>query len=136
MVKLMAGAPGSGKTKVLIQMANEAAGTAKGEVVFVDIADKHSSMLDRKIRLVYTDEFNINSLKSLYGLLCGMISANRDVEGVYIDGLDKVVTNSLVDELPEFLDVVDDFTKKNDVNVVISASIEDAGLLEKVAKFQ
>ncbi|MDO5063301.1 MAG: hypothetical protein Q4D77_08975, partial [Peptostreptococcaceae bacterium] len=91
MFKLQVGAPGSGKTKVMIQMANEAAETAKGEVVFIDIADKHSSMLNRKIRLVYTDEFKIDSLQSMYGLLCGMVSANRDIEQVYIDGLDKIV---------------------------------------------
>ncbi|MDO4711610.1 MAG: hypothetical protein Q4A75_06495 [Peptostreptococcaceae bacterium] len=136
MFKLQVGAPGSGKTKVMIQMANEAAETAKGEVVFIDIADKHSSMLSRKIRLVYTDEFKIDSLQSMYGLLCGMVSANRDIEQVYIDGLDKIVAAKIDSGVLEFLELAERFSKNNDLDLIISASIEDAELLKEVEKFQ
>lgn len=136
MVKLHVGAPGSGKTKVMIQMANESAQTAKGEIVFVDVADKHSSMLDRKIRLVYTDEFKIDTLSSLYGLLCGMVSANRDIEKVFVDGLDKIVHPSIDEKIVEFLELLEKFTKENDLDIIFSASIEDAGLLSKIEKFQ
>lgn len=136
MVKLMVGAPGSGKTKVLIQMANEAAEAAKGEVVFVDVADKHSSMLNRQIRLVYTDEFKISRLSSIYGLLCGMISANRDVEKIFVDGLDKIVANQYEGQLLEFLELLEVFSKNNDVDIICTASLEDPQLLEDTKKFQ
>ncbi len=136
MVKLMVGAPGSGKTKVLIQMANEAAEAAKGEVVFVDVADKHSSMLNRQIRLVYTDEFKISRLSSIYGLLCGMISANRDVEKIFVDGLDKIVANQYEGQLLEFLELLEVFSKNNDVDIICTASLEDSQLLEDTKKFQ
>lgn len=136
MFKLQVGAPGSGKTKVMIQMANEAAETAKGEVVFIDIADKHSSMLNRKIRLVYTDEFKIDSLQSMYGLLCGMVSANRDIEQVYIDGLDKIVAAKIDSGIIEFLEHAEKFAKNHDLDLIVSASIEDAGLLKEVERFQ
>lgn len=136
MVKLQVGAPGSGKTKIMIQMANEAAEAAKGEIVFIDIADKHSSMLNRKIRLVYTDEFKIDTLSSLYGLLCGMVSANRDIEQVYVDGLDKILAAPLDEKILEFLEFVQSFAKSNDLDLIISASIEDENLLKEVQKFQ
>ncbi|MDO5095305.1 MAG: hypothetical protein Q4D65_01990 [Peptostreptococcaceae bacterium] len=136
MVKLHVGAPGSGKTKVMIQMANESAQTAKGEIVFVDIADKHSSMLDRKIRLVYTDEFKIDTISSLYGLLCGMVSANRDIERIYVDGLDKIVAAKIDDNIVEFCNLLEVFSKNNDLDLVFSASIEDPALLKQLEKFQ
>jgi len=36
MLKILVGKKGVGKTKRIIQMANEAAGGAKGNVVFID----------------------------------------------------------------------------------------------------
>lgn len=136
MVKLIVGAPGSGKTKVMIQMANEAAESAKGEVVFIDVADKHSSMLHRQIRVVHTYEFNVDRFSSLYGMLCGMVSANRDIEKVFIDGLDKIVSDNVADMLLGFLEVVDEFTRRNDLNAICSVSLEDPELLKSVEKFQ
>ncbi len=117
-------------------MANEAAEAAKGEVVFVDVADKHSSMLNRQIRLVYTDEFKISRLSSIYGLLCGMISANRDVEKIFVDGLDKIVANQYEGQLLEFLELLEVFSKNNDVDIICTASLEDSQLLEDTKKFQ
>lgn len=136
MVKLLAGVPGSGKTKVMIKKANEAAAKAKGEVVFVDIVDKHSAMLDRNIRLVYTDEFKINSLSSLYGLLCGMISANRDIEEIYVDGVDKIALSPLDNVFVDFLELTEKFSNDNDLLVVLSSNIEGEDLEKAVERFK
>ncbi len=135
MVKLYVGEPGSGKTKIMINEANAAAETAKGEVAFIDVVDKQSSRLDRKIRLIYTTEFEIDTLRSIYGLLCGIISANRDVEKIYMDGLEKMA-KSLKPDLDEFLSLVKKFSEKNDVDVIISASIEDTELLSITEKYK
>lgn len=134
MVKLYVGDPGSGKTKILLAEANAAAENAKGEVVFIDVVDKQSSRLDRKVRLIYTTEFEIDSLRSIYGLLCGIVSANRDVEKIFLDGLEKMAL-SLKPGLDEFLSLVKKFSEKSDVDVVISASIEDPELLSITSKY-
>lgn len=135
MIKLQVGAPGSGKTKLMIQLANESVQNSKGDIVFVDIADKHSSMLDRKIRLVSTNELNIDRFSSLYGLLCGMVSANHDIEKIFVDGLNKMVSDNFDDNVVEFLELVQKFSNANNLEVVFSASSENASLLEKLNSF-
>lgn len=134
MVKLYAGDPGSGKTKILLAEANESAEHAKGEIVFIDVVDKHSSRLDRRVRLIHTTEFEIDTLRSIYGLLCGIVSANRDVEKIYIDGLEKMVSD-LKPDFDEFLSLVKKFSENNDVDVVASVSIEDPELLSIANKY-
>lgn len=135
MIKLQVGAPGSGKTKLMIQLANESVQNAKGEIVFVDLADKHSSMLDRKIRYVSTNELNIDRFSSLYGLLCGMVSANHDIEKIFVDGLKKIVSDNFDDNVVEFLELVQKFSNANNLEIVFSASTENAELLEKLNSF-
>ena len=134
MVKLYAGDPGSGKTKILLAEANEAAENAKGEVVFIDVVDKNSSRLDRRVRLIHTTEFEIDTLRSIYGLLCGIVSANRDVEKIFIDGLEKMASD-LKPDFDEFLSLVKKFSENNDVDVVASISIEDPELLSIANKY-
>lgn len=134
MVKLYAGDPGSGKTKILLAEANEAAENAKGEVVFIDVVDKNSSRLDRRVRLIHTTEFEIDTLRSIYGLLCGIVSANRDVEKIFIDGLEKMASD-LKPDFDEFLSLLKKFSENNDVDVVASISIEDPELLSIANKY-
>lgn len=132
MIKLQVGAPGSGKTKLMIQNANEAVQTTKGEIVFIDIADKHSSMLDTKIRIVHTNELNIDKFSSLYGLLCGMISANHDIDKIFVDGLNKIVNDDFDNKVVEFLELVKNFSNANNFEVIFSASTENEELIKKL----
>lgn len=135
MVNLYVGDPGSGKTKIMIAEANAAAEKALGEIVFIDVVDKQHNRLDRKVRLIYTSEFSIDSLRSIYGLLCGIISANRDVEKIYLDGLEKMAID-LKTDLDQFLSLVKKFSEENDVDVTIAASIEDPELLSITEKYK
>ena len=135
MIKLQVGVPGSGKTKLMIQAANEAAQNAKGDIVFIDIADKHSSMLDRKIRLVSTNELNIDRFSSLYGLLCGMVSANHDIEKIFVDGLNKMVTDSFDENVVKFLGLVKTFSDANNLEIIFTASSENENLIKELNSF-
>lgn len=135
MIKLEVGAPGSGKTKLMIQSANESAQTTKGEIVFIDIADKHSNMLDRKIRFVATSELNIDRFSSLYGLLCGIVSANHDIDKIFVDGLNKIVTDNFEENVIEFLELIKKFSDANNFEVIFSASSENEELIKKLDSF-
>lgn len=135
MVKMLIGAPGSGKTKLMIDDANNAALSTKGEIVYVDITDKHSSMLDRKIRLVYTNELNIDRFSSLYGLLCGMVSANHDIDKIFVDGLEKIVLDDFDTNVVEFLTLTDKFAKLNNLEIIFSASTANETLAQELKKF-
>lgn len=91
MVHFVIGPKGSGKTKWLIDNANEDIRRGNGNIVFIDVDDNHIFSLNYSVRLINAMEFNINSIEMFYGFLCGIIGSDYDVEKVYIDGIYKVL---------------------------------------------
>ena len=61
MVQIIAGIKGKGKTRRLLEMANNAVKDATGSVVYLDKSSKHMYELSNKIRLINVGEFNIMS---------------------------------------------------------------------------
>lgn len=50
MVSIIAGEKGKGKTKILLEKANEAVSKANGSVIYLDKSSKHMYELNNKIR--------------------------------------------------------------------------------------
>ena len=91
MIKLIYGKKGSGKSKQLLDMANEEANDAKGNIIYID--DNNRCMLDLKheIRFINISEYKINSVDNFYGFVCGLLSGDFDISSIYIDGLKKII---------------------------------------------
>ena len=134
MVKLLIGEAGSGKTKAMIQMANESVELVKGELVYIESSSKHMHQLHRDIRFISTQDFNLDTFSSIYGFICGLVSENYDIEKIFIDGLDKII-NPLSADLISFIDGIDKLSDKHEFEIIISASIYDQAVLEKVQKY-
>ncbi|CBH21483.1 conserved protein of unknown function [Acetoanaerobium sticklandii] len=134
MVKLLIGEAGSGKTKAMIQMANESIELVKGELVYIESSSKHMHQLHRDIRFISTQDFNLDTFSSIYGFICGLVSENYDIEKIFIDGLDKII-NPLSADLISFIDGIDKLSDKHEFEIIISASIYDQAVLEKVQKY-
>lgn len=92
MVLFVLGPKGSGKTKWLIDNANEDIRKGNEHIVFVDVDDKHIYSLDRSVRLINAMEFHIDNIEALYGFLCGIIASNYDIEKIYVDGIYKILS--------------------------------------------
>ena len=104
MVKLLVGHKGSGKTKQMIDLANDQIETSKGSVIFIN--KNHRLMYDLKyrIRVICMEDFeHITNCDEYIGFLYGIISLDHDIETVYIDSILKHADFSLGD-LPEFID--------------------------------
>ena len=82
MVRIIIGLKGSGKTKHLIELANKAVETSPGNVVCIEKGNKLMFDILRQVRLVDTDLFGINNADQLYGMVCGIISANYDIKDI------------------------------------------------------
>ena len=108
MVKFILGPKGSGKTKWLIDGANEDMKQGNGNVIFVDVDDNHIFSLNYNVRLINAMEFNIKNVESFYGFLCGIIGRDYDVEKIYVDSIYKVMPLEISDlqKLKEELDKV------------------------------
>ena len=54
MIKLITGAKGTGKTKIIIDMANDNVETAKGDIVFITDTDRYMYSLRYQVRVINT----------------------------------------------------------------------------------
>jgi len=93
---------GSGKSKYMISHANTAMKETKGHVVFIDDDNRAMHELDRDIRFINTDGYEIEDLNSLYGFVCGIVAQDYDVDMVYVDGLMGKMDFSKEDAEKEF----------------------------------
>ena len=62
-------------------------------------------------RFVDVKDFGIDSGDALYGMLCGMVSQNYDIEAVFIDAFLKIVKLD-VEELKELIERLKRFPRK------------------------
>lgn len=85
MIQIICGEKGKGKTKVMLEKANEAVTKAEGLVVFLDKNLKHSYELNNSIRLINVLEYPVTSYEGFIGFISGLISGNHDIETVFLD---------------------------------------------------
>ena len=85
MIQIISGVKGKGKTKFLIQKANEAVKAANGSVVYLDKNNKHMYELSNRIRLINVGDFPIDTYDAFLGFICGLISQDNDLEHMFFD---------------------------------------------------
>lgn len=120
MIKLFIGAKGSGKTKTLIELANNATNASNGSVVCIEKGDKLTHDITYKARLVDTDAYKINDAASLFGFIAGILASNNDITDVFVDSGLKICGDDVVG----FEDMLGKLKAISaDVNIVITASI-------------
>ena len=132
MIKLFIGGKGSGKTKTLIELTNNAAQTSNGSVVCIEKGDKLKHEITYKARLIDTDAFAVNDAVSLYGFIAGILASNSDITDIFVDSSLKICGNDVAafeSMLPKLEKVAEN------VNVVMSASIAVEEAPEGVKKY-
>lgn len=121
MIHIITGQTGEGKTKKMIEAANEKVNELKGKVVYVDSSIHHRYVLSHRVRLIEASTFPIHSPNDFFGFLCGVLSADHDIEVVFIDELIKI-TRSTIDELVYFFDKLKKLSDKYSVDFIVGAS--------------
>ena len=124
MVKLLIGHKGTGKTKQMIDLANEQIQESKGSVIFINKNSRLMYDLKYRIRVVCMEEYeHVTNSDEYIGFLYGIISSDHDIETIYIDSILKHADFSLGD-LPEFLTRLQDISKNYGMDFVVSLSAE------------
>ena len=134
MLKLIIGLKGSGKTKTLISLANEAGEKSSGSVVCIEKGTKLIHEIKYLVRLMDSNEFSISNAEELYGFLCGVFASNNDITDLFVDSALKICDCSL-DVFASFIEKVAAFAEKANINVVITSSIAPADLPESLNKY-
>lgn len=120
MIKLFIGSKGSGKTKTLIELANNATNASNGSVVCIEKGDKLTHDITYKARLVDTDAYKINDAVALFGFIAGILASNNDITDVFVDSALKICGND-VSAFEVMLKKLESISEN--VNLVMTASI-------------
>ncbi|EIC96494.1 hypothetical protein HMPREF9970_2594 [Lachnoanaerobaculum saburreum F0468] len=133
MVSIIAGEKGKGKTKILLEKANEAVSKANGSVIYLDKSSKHMYELNNKIRLVNVSEFPIISADGFIGFLSGLISSDHDIEAVFLDSFLKLAVLEGAD-ITSTIDRIETLGEKYGITFVLSVSMDASDLPENAKK--
>lgn len=135
MVKLIMGRKGSGKTKQMIELVNEAVASNRGATVCIEHGQKLTFDIHHGARLIDTVPYDIRSYQVLRGFITGLYAGNYDINHIFIDSLFKVAGNSEMAECEKFLNWCEAFGKENGVSFTISASESVENATEGVKRF-
>ena len=129
MVKLLIGHKGAGKTKLMVEMANDEIERSNGSVIFINKNSRLMYDLKYKIRVVCMEDFeHITNSDEYIGFIYGIISSDHDIETIYIDSILKQADVSLGD-LPEFLARLKNISKNYGMDFVVSLSAEQEEMI-------
>ena len=135
MVRLIMGAKGSGKTKHLIEMINNAAKDEPGNVVCIEANRTMTYDIHYHIRLIDADEYKLNSYDLLRGFISGLYAGNYDITQVFIDNLCKIVGGGVDKDTEEFLNWLDIFGERNNIKFTATISAETSEATDGMQKF-
>ena len=124
MIKLIVGAKGSGKTKTMIDMINNATKTTSGNIVVIEKSMKLTTEINHAARLLDADEYDINGAD---------LAGNYDITELFIDGILKIVDHNM-DAAAKVLAEIDKIAG-NSVEVVVTVSADQASLPEGIKKY-
>lgn len=134
MIKLIVGKKGSGKTKTLINLVNEALTNTNGSVVCIEKGDKLKFDINYRCRLIDTEEYLIKDAQALYGFIAGILASNHDVTDIFVDSALKICENNTVN-FDAFLDEVGALLSTHEVNLVMTSSIAPEEASATVLKY-
>ena len=135
MVRLIMGAKGSGKTKHLIEMINNAAQDEPGNVVCIEASRNMTYDINYHIRLIDADEYKLNSYDLLRGFISGLYAGNYDITQVFIDNLCKIVGTNVNADTEEFLNWLDIFGERNSIKFTATISADPSEATDGMQKF-
>jgi len=130
----MAGLKGEGKTRKIIDMANQDAKVTDGHLVFIDDDKRHIFDLHRDIRFVEAGKGELATYREFVGFVMGILSQNSDIKHVYVDGLTNILAADALnnDTLPKLKARLDTISKVDNVDFTMSIHCEPSSLPDEI----
>lgn len=134
MLKLIVGVKGTGKTKSLISLVNEAVEKSHGDVVCIEKGVKLRFDVKYRARLIDVNEYFVDDAQSLYGFVAGILASNHDVTDLFIDSSLKICNNDYV-AFDKFVEEIATISEKIGINVVMTASMPAEDTSDIIKKY-
>ena len=135
MVRLIMGMKGTGKTKQLIELINNAAKDEPGNVVCIEANRNMTYDIHYHIRLIDAQEYRLNNYDLMRGFISGLYAGNYDISQVFIDNLCKVVGAEVGPETEEFLNWLDAFGERNNIKFTVTISADVSAATDGMQKY-
>ena len=134
MLKLIIGVKGTGKTKQLINLVNEAADATKGVVVCVEKGTGLRFDVKHTVRLINTNEYLVFDAETLSGFVAGILASNHDVTDLFIDAALKIAKKD-INKFDVLVKALDELSEKLGVNIIVTSSIPVEEASDVVKKY-
>ncbi len=135
MVKLIMAATGSGKTKNIIDLVNEAAAQEPGSIVCIAKGSQLTFDISHKARLLNVLDYSVSNYSSLLGFVAGIHAGNYDITKIFIDSLYKVACDDKPEDADKFILALDEFSSKHSVDFTIALSGDAANASDVMKKY-
>ena len=115
--------------KKLIEAVNNAVNVENGNVVCITDGNRLIHDIDRKVRMINTEDFNIKNFDMFEGLICGLIAQDYDITHIFIDSVFKSVPNGDMNSIEEFISDLEKLAGAFNVSftMMVSAEADSAG---------
>ena len=135
MIFVLASPKGEGKTKQLIEMANNDVKNVTGTVVFVVDNSKHIYDLHYDVRFIETDDFPVKGRSELVGFICGILAQDRDLERFYIDGLTNILKKITTEDYEDLTAKLEKISAKHEVDFIIGLNTKAEELPDVLRRY-
>lgn len=135
MVKVLMGLKGSGKTRILLELVNEAVVSETGDTVFIEPTSKLIHDVPQKIRLIDGSQYDFKGIEFLKGYITGLYCSNYDITHIFIDGFLKIIHQRYDDKVDDFVEWCDKFGESEDIKFTFTISEDVAKASDRLKKY-
>lgn len=121
MIKAIMGLKGTGKTKALADLCNQAVAADHGNVVYIEKGKTLMFTINSRARLVNIEDYEISDFDTFYGFVAGLMAGNHDITEIFIDSITKICAPDL-DAVEVFLNKVKKLSDVYNVNVTVTVT--------------
>ena len=139
MIQVILGGKGTGKTKLLLDMTNNAlkAEHGNGNIIFIDDDKRYMYDLRHEIRFVDAGDYAAASKCSADAFLAfisGMLAADFDITLIAIDAFKKLVVTPL-EELRGFFEELEKLSASHNCNFMLSIGVSEDEVPEYIKQY-
>ncbi len=127
MVTLIVGKKGTGKTKKLINLTNDAVESSNGNVVVIEKGSKLTYDVTHKARLIDTEQYSITGYDAFFGFLSGLCAGNYDLTDVLIDSTLKIGGQDFT-QFADFIEKINALAAKTETKFTFLVSADETEL--------
>lgn len=133
MIKLISAEKGFGKTKILLEAANEE--SKENKVIFLAYDTSLRFQISSRVRLIENCVEEISNFDCMLGFIKGVSLGNYETKLIIIDSVLRYPKNYKEEDLARFVEALDEFSKKSNIDFMLSVSKKPEDLPEAIKSY-